>query len=66
MGRTKQLIEEDWERVWITDYMYKMEQLGREAQAEMYREPAEVTVIDKRKTKKHESTIESNDTFLPF
>lgn len=64
MGRTKQLVEEDWERIWITDYMYKMEQLGREAHEEMYRdrEPAQITVIDKRKTKEHEP----EHTDLPF
>ncbi len=63
MGRTKELLEEDWERVWLTDYMYKMEQLGREAQEEMYREPAEIKVIDKRKTKKKD---ESAINILPF
>ncbi len=66
MGRTKQLLEEDWERVWLTDYMYKMERLGLEAQQEI--EEARIEVIDKRTKhpKPHESTTESEDTLLPF
>ena len=66
MGHTKQLLEEDWERVWLTDYMYKMEQ-HRLEQEEEFR-AARLEVIDKR-TKRpnpHESTIESESTLLPF
>lgn len=66
MGRTKQLLEEDWERVWLADYMYKMERHKLEQEEEF--RAARIEVIDKR-TKQpnpHESTIESEDTFLPF
>jgi hypothetical protein len=66
MGRTKQLLEEDWERVWLTDYMYKMEQ-HRLEQEEEFR-AARIEVIDNRtkNLKPHESTTESEDTLLPF
>lgn len=66
MGRTKELLEEDWERVWLTDYMYKMEQ-HRLEQEEEFR-AARLEVIDKR-TKRidlYESTTESESTLLPF
>lgn len=66
MGRTKELLEEDWERVWLTDYMYKMERLGLEAQREI--EEARIEVIDKRTKhpKPYEPNIESEDKLLPF
>ena len=66
MGRTKQLLEEDWERVWLTDYMYKMERLGLEAQQEI--EEARIEVIDKRtkQPKPYEPTTKSDSELLPF
>lgn len=66
MGRTKELLEEDWERVWLTDYMYKMEQHKLEQEEEF--RAARVEVIDKRTKhpRKYEPTVESEDTFLPF
>lgn len=66
MGRTKQLVEEDWERVWLTDYMYKMEQHKLEQEQEFA--AARIEVIDKRtkQTQPYEPNIESEDTLLPF
>lgn len=63
MGRTKKLlVEEDWEHAWEKDLMYKLER-----QQEMYvneihdREPAEIIVVKKPRTKrkiKDEFTID--------
>lgn len=62
MGRTKKLlVEEDWERTWELDYMYRMEQQRQEEQEWLGRKPARIEVIDLRK-EKHEDEY----SFLPF
>lgn len=64
MGRTKELLIEDWEREWAKDFVYLLEEQKRAEQEELYgRQPAEIVVVDKRKRKKkHE--LEHPD--LPF
>jgi len=66
MGRTKQLLEEDWERVWLTDYMYKMEQHRLEQEEEFH--AARIEVIDKRtkQPRQYEPTTKSDSELLPF
>jgi hypothetical protein len=65
MGRTKELlIQEDWEREWQKDFVYLLEKQKEEQLQELYeRYPAEIVVIDKRKTKKKH---EPEYTDLPF
>lgn len=65
MGRTKELLTEDWEREWQKDFVYLLEEQKRAEQEELYgeRQPAQVVVVDKRKRKKKD---ESEPTYLPF
>jgi hypothetical protein len=63
MGRTKDLLIEDWEREWQKDFVYLLEEQKRAEIEELYgRQPAEIVVVDKRKTKKNEP----EHTDLPF
>lgn len=63
MGRTKELLIEDWEREWQKDFVYLLEEQKRAELEELYgRQPAEIVVVDKRKRKKHEP----EHTDLPF
>jgi hypothetical protein len=63
MGRTKDLLIEDWEREWQKDFVYLLEKQKEEELQELYdRQPAEVIVVDKRKKKKNEP----EHTDLPF
>lgn len=63
MGRTKELLQEDWEREWEKDFVYLLEE-QRRAEMELYsRQPAEIVVINKTKSKKKD---ESNINILPF
>jgi hypothetical protein len=67
MGRTKDLVidllNEDWEREWQKDFVYLLEEQKRAEIEELYgRQPAEIVVVDKRKTKKNEP----EHTDLPF
>jgi hypothetical protein len=64
MGRTKELLTEDWEREWQKDFVYLLEEQKRTEQEELYgRQPAEIVVVDKRKRKKKN---EPEPTYLPF
>lgn len=64
MGRTKELLQEDWEREWEKDFVYLLEEQKRQEMEELYsRQPAEIVVIDKTKSKKKD---ESNINILPF
>jgi hypothetical protein len=63
MGRTKDLLIEDWEREWQKDFVYLLEEQKRAEIEELYgRQPAEIVVVDKRKKKKNEP----EHTDLPF
>ena len=63
MGRTKELLIEDWEREWQKDFVYLLEEQKRAEIEELYgRQPAEIVVVDKRKRKKNEP----KHTDLPF
>jgi len=64
MGRTKDLVIEDWEREWQKDFVYLLEEQKRAEQEQLYgRQPAEIVVVDKRKRKKKN---EPEPTYLPF
>ena len=64
MGHTKDLLIEDWEREWAKDFVYLLEEQKRQEMEELYsRQPAEIVVIDKTKSKKKD---ESNINILPF
>jgi carotenoid cleavage dioxygenase-like enzyme len=64
MGRTKDLLIEDWEREWAKDFVYLLEEQKRAEQEELHgRQPAEIVVVDKRKRKKKN---EPEPTYLPF
>lgn len=64
MGRTKELLQEDWEREWEKDFVYLLEEQKRQEMEELHhREPAEIVVIKKTKSKKKD---ESKLNILPF
>jgi hypothetical protein len=64
MGRTKELLIEDWEREWQKDFVYLLEEQKRAEIEELYgRQPAEIVIVDKRKRKKKN---EPEPTYLPF
>lgn len=63
MGRTKELLQEDWEREWEKDFVYLLEEQKRQEMELYSRQPAEIVVIDKTKSKKKD---ESNINILPF
>lgn len=69
-GQLKTIIQEpdyvetvDWEHEWNKDFVYLLEE-QRRAEMELYgRQPAEIVVINKTKSKKKD---ESNINILPF
>jgi len=69
-GQLKTIIREpdyvetvDWEHEWNKDFVYLLEEQKRAELEELYgRQPAEIVVVDKRKTKKNEP----EHTDLPF
>lgn len=65
MGHTKELLIEDWEKDWEKDFVYLLEEQKRVQMQELYeRYPAQIVVVDKRKTKKKKNEPEHTD--LPF
>lgn len=63
MGRTKELLQENWEREWEKDFIYLLEEQKREERELYGRQPAEIVVVKKTKSKKKD---ESNINILPF
>jgi hypothetical protein len=62
MGRTKDLLQEDWERENLKDSLYLLEEKMR-IEAEYYnRKPAEIIVVIKEKKEEYETKHNT----LPF
>lgn len=63
MGRTKELLQEDWEREWEKDFVYLLEEQKRQEMELYSREPAKIVVVKKTKSKKKDG---SKVNILPF